>query len=512
MPVQLGRAATWGFTGRAVLLLANFGSSPFTIRLLGPSAYGLWALVQTVLVWAQPSEAGQWAATTKYGAERYAASDAPGESEVIWSGLCIIAMTAGTVAVALALSAHFLLQLLHAQGNLLGAGTWALRVACGTLVMSSLAGAVNTAQQVRLRWRQFTVVNVTSNLLVALGVPLALFAFSSGVVTAAVVGLLGSLVYLVGLWWDALRALPDLRRARVRASTLRRLASYGWPMALAELASAALATGERFFLAANVSTTAVAYYAVAMTVASALEVLPQQVYAPLMPALARLHAEHRDDEHRALYAKSLAGLFLVLAPAAIIVAFVAKPFLTLWAGPLYGAHGTGLLLIGVVGVSASALASVPNAYVLAAGKTKALAVLRATELPFYLGAAWVLTSRWGALGAAFVWSARLVVDSVAESVIARRSGGLPVLPLSAQRLRSALAPVSLAVACMAFAMVTRGLLLRSALAMALVAAYAAAVWRLVLTPRERHGIAGLLAEMLQHDRGVTLTNTAEALR
>ena len=512
LPAQLGRASTWGFAGRTVLLLAKFGSAPFTIRLLGPSAYGLWALVQTILVWAQPSEAGQWAATTKYGAERYAAGDAPGESEVIWSGLCFVLMTAGSVAVALALGAHLLLGLLHVRSDLVGAGTWALRVACATLVVSSLAGAVNTAQQVRLRWRQYTVFNVSSNLLLSIGVPLALFAFSGEVVTAAIVGLIGSLVYFVGLSWDALRALPVLRRPRVGAPTLRRLASYGWPLALAALASAVLGTGERFFLAANASTTALAYYAVAMTVATALEVLPQQVYAPLMPALSRLQAEHKDEDHRALYAKSLAGLFLVLAPAAILVAFVARPFLSLWAGPLYGAHGADLLLVALVGMSASALAAVPNAYLLAAGKTKVLAALQGSELPCYLGAAWVLTTRWGALGAAIVWSARLVVDSAAQFVIARRSAGLPVLPLSARRLRSAAAPAALGAACIALAMVTQGLLDRSSVAVALIATYAAVVWWFVLTQRERQGVSGLLAEMVGRDSRLRRMQPTQALR
>jgi O-antigen/teichoic acid export membrane protein len=230
-----------------------------------------------------------------------------------------------------------------------------------------------------------------------------------------------------------------------------------------------------------------------------------------MPALARLQAQHQEEDQRALYSKSLAGLFLVLAPAAILVAFVARPFLSLWAGPLYGAHGADLLLVALVGMSASALAAVPNAHLLAAGKTKVLAALQASELPCYLGAAWALTTRWGALGAAIVWSARLVIDSAAQFVIARRSARLPVLPFSARRVRSAAAPASLGAACIALSMATHGLLARSAVAVALVAIYAAIVWWLVLTPRERQGLAGLLAEMLGGDRWLRQTKPAQAL-
>lgn len=508
MPAQVGRASTWGFAGRIVLLLANFGSTPFTIRLLGPSAYGLWALIQTIVMWVQPAEGGQSMATTKYGAERYAAGDSAGESEVVWSGACFILMTTGAVAVALALASHFVLVALHVRGNLLGAGIWALRLACCALVVTSIAGAVNTVQSVRLRWKQYTLFNVSSNLLIAIGVPLAIFLFHGGVVTAAAVGLIGVLVYLLGLFWDGLRVQPFLRRPRVSAATLRMLISYGLALALANLAAVPLGTGERFFLAANASTTAVAYYAVAMTVATTLEVLPQQITSPLLPALARLQAEGRDGEHRALYAKSLAGLFLTLSPAAILVALVAKPFLTLWAGPAYGAHGTVLLLVALIGMWTGGLTWVPNAYILAAGKTKVFAILEMVEMPFYLGAALVLTSKWGALGAAVVWSGRIVLDSVAQSLIVRRLAHLPVLPFSARRARAVAAPALLGAVCISVSMVTQGLVARSAVAAVLAVIYAALVWQFVLTPKERRGVADLLAEMLGRDARLRRTKAA----
>ena len=496
VPAQVARAGSWGLAGRTVLLLANLGATPFTIRLLGPSAYGLWALIQAVFLWAGLSEGGMGLGTTKYGAERYASGDATGEARVVWSGLCFVLAATSSVALALALGAHLLLGLLNVRGSLLGAGAWALRVACASLVVSSLAGVINTAQQVRLRWRLYTVLNVASNLLGAVGVPLTIYLFSGGVVTATAVGFFTSLLYLAGLSWDALRLQPALRRPLVDRVTLRQLVSYGGALTLANLALVPLSTGERFFLGANTSTTAVAYYAVAMTIATTLQVLPEQIVSPLMPALSRLESEGRLEEHRALYAKTLSGLFLVVTPAAVLVAFLAKPFLTLWAGPSYGTHSTLVLLVALGGVWANALAWVPGTYLRSAGKTKALALLQGAELAPYLGAAWVLTARWGALGAAVVWSARLVLDSLAQFFIVRRLSHLPVVPLSARRLRSVLAPVLLGLTCLATASLRGGLLTRSAVGAVLLLAYGAAAWWLVLTARERRGVANLLGEML----------------
>lgn len=496
VPTQVARAGIWGLSGRAVLMLANLGATPFTIRLLGPSAYGLWALIQAILLWVNPAEIGMGVATTKYGAERYALGDAAGEAKVVWSGLAVTLATTSLVGAALALIAHPLLAMLHVRGNALIAGTWALRLTAATFVVTQLVGVVNTSQQVRLRWRQYTFIYTLTNLIGAVGVPVAIYVFSGGVTVAAAVGLVASLLFLVSLSWDSLRLQPALRYPRADRTTLRELVTYGGPYALVAVAAIPLGTGERFFLSANASTTALAYYAVAMTVATTLQVLPEQLQAPLMPALTRLHAGGHHEEHEALYRKSLSGLYLVLTPATIIVALLARPFLTLWAGTTYGSHGTILLLVALAGVWANALEWVPWSYMLSAGKTKTLALLQGAELGPYLATAWFLTNRYGALGAAIVWSARLVLEAVTLFAITGRSYHLPVLPLSERRVRSVVAPALFGLACLVAASMTGGLLARSAVAAALLAVYVVAMWWLVMTRSERHGVSNLLCDML----------------
>jgi O-antigen/teichoic acid export membrane protein len=448
------------------------------------------------------------AATTKFGAERYADGDSAGEAKVVWSGLCIALATTLPAALALAVCARPILEALHVQGSALATGAWALRVAGITFVILQLVSVVNTAQQVRLRWKQWTVVYTLSNVVGAVGVPVAIYLFSGSVVTATAVGLVASLVFLAGLSWDAVRIQPALWRPRVDRATVRRLLSYGAALAVWGVCAPALMTGERFFLSANTSTTVLAYYAVAMTVATTLEVLPEQLLLPVMPALARLEAAGSYDEHRELYQKTLSGLYLVLTPLVIVVALVAKPFLSLWAGPAYGVHGTTLLLVALGGVWASALAQVPSVYMLSAGKTKVLAALQVAELVPYLGAAWVLTAKWGAIGAAVVWTGRATLDSIAHFAVVRRLARLPVLPLSDCRLRSVAAPGLLGLACIGAASLTGGLLARVAIGALLLVAYGAAVWRLVLTVRERRGIANLLGEMFGPRLPLTRWRTA----
>ena len=495
MSAEVARAGTWGLSGRVVLLLANFGATPFTIRLLGPSAYGLWALIQTVLLWVNPAGLGMATATTKYGAEYYALDDSAGEATVVWTGLCLVFASTLPVVVALAFCAHPLLVLLHVRGGALPAGAWALRVAGATFVILQLAGVVNTAQQVRLRWRQYTLVYTLANLVGTVGVPIAIYILSGGVLAATTVGLLASVSLLVGLSWDGLRAQPALRHPRIDWVVVRQVLSYGGALAVWGIAAVPLTTGERIFLSANTSTTSLAYYSVAMTIVATLEILPEQLIAPLMPALTRLEATGSHDEHGVLYQKSLSGLYLALTPLTIIVALVAKPFLVLWAGPAYGAHSTLLLMILLGGMWANSLAWVPSSYLLSSGKTKVLAILQVAEVAPYLGAAWVLTAKWGALGAALVWSSRVVLDSIAHFALVRVYSGLPIAPLCERRLRSMVAPLFLGLASLGVSSFTEGLLPRFAVAVLLLVTYGVAVWWLVLTVRERRGVARLVGDM-----------------
>ena len=135
-----------------------------------------------------------------------------------------------------------------------------------------------------------------------------------------------------------------------------------------------LTTAERFFLAHNHSTTAVAYFAVAVNLATTLQVLPEQLTAPFLPGLARLEACGQFKDLTALYRKGLSGLFLLVSPGAILLAFVAGPFLSLWAGPQYGVHSTAPFLVAVAGVWFDCLAWLPMSYLLSSGRTKLIAV------------------------------------------------------------------------------------------------------------------------------------------
>jgi O-antigen/teichoic acid export membrane protein len=503
-------ASAWGFGGRAVLLVANLLATPFTIRLLGPSAYGLWSLLVLAVTWAAKADLGMGSASTKFGAERYARNDDRGESAVVWTSLGIICVTTASAAAAMTIGAHMVLQdLMHVRGRLLPSGVTALRIGCLVFAVQAASGVVNTPQLVRLRWRQWTLVSTAANLVLAIGTPVALVVLSGGVVTASAVCLAAAALALLGNGLLAARLQPALRYPRWDRALMKQLLGYGGALTVAGLAAIPLTTAERFFLGYEHSTMAVAYYSVAATLATTIQVFPEQVLGPMLPALARLEAEGRFEELRALYHKALVGLFLVLTPAAIMLALLAQPFLSIWAGPAYGSHSTGPFLVVMTGVWLSCLALVPNSYLLSSGRTKLLAYAQVAELVPYLAAAWVLTAKFGVIGAALVWSARFVLDSVLQFALVKRVAPLPVLPLSERRWRAMACLLALGCSAVLVAGADHGLVDRLALGAGLASTYAVAVWRLVLTAGEREGLVNLAAQVVR--KGTSLQAGGRAM-
>jgi O-antigen/teichoic acid export membrane protein len=480
-------------------MIATLVATPFTIRLLNPAGYGVWALLQTSLAWAVLADVGMASASTKFGSNRYAVGDSLGESKVTWTALALTAVATSAVAVLVAIYAPTILDdFLHVHGALFGPSIVALRVVCGLFVVQAVAGTAKTPLVVRLQWRQYTMITTAASLAAAVGTPVAIALLAGGVVTAAWVAVITAALGALATWVVGVKLQPVLRRPHFDRAVLRQLLGYGGALTVSGLASIPLSTAERFFLAHNHTTAVVAYYAVAANLAAVISVLPQQLVGPLLPGLARLEAEGGTQEHRDLYGRSLMGLFLFLTPLTIMVGFVAQPFLSLWAGPVYGAHSTGPLLVLAGGVWLNCLAWVPFNYLLSSGRTRVIAYVHFAEVVPYIAAAYFMTERFGAIGAALVYAGRLAVDSIVFFLAVRRvAPQLPLSPLSDRHWRSGGAPLVLAAAALLLATVSQGLIGRVLIGTGLALVYAGAMWGLVLTRRERAALVGLAMEVVR---------------
>ncbi len=500
----VARSGIWSVAGQLSILLVTLIATPFTIRLLGPARYGVCALLTTVFAYFRLADIGMTTASTKFAAERYADDDGHGEAAVIWTALAVTTALTGAAALAASIVAPFLVSdVLHIGGHLRSDTIVGFRLIAAASVAYAVMGVSNTPQQVRLHWGRLTLATSGPAALQVAITPVVLAVTAGGVIAVAAVVLLSTAAAAIANFAVAVRLLPVLHRPHVQAWAVRPLAKYGAWLAVSGFVTLPLTSADRFFLAHYRSSTQVAYYAVAASLGAVLTIIPAAVSQPMLPALTRLTSEGRHDEHRRLYHQILRGVFLVTTPTALTMAFLARPFLGLWAGHIYAIHSVTAFDIILAGLWLNTLGVTPYYQLLVSGRTATVALIRLAELIPYLIIAAVLSSAFGVIGAATAWSLRIAVDGLLFFVIPTRSQRLP-WTLTPQRAGGSLAAVVALAACLlALSQVTASLPTRAGWSILMVVFYAATTWKLVLVPDERAGLTSLIQSIVPRHRATT---------
>lgn len=482
----VARSGIWTVTGQVAGLLVALVATPFTIRLLGEARYGLWSLLQTGLIWVGLADLGMTTASTRFAGEAHEHADAEGESVATWTGAAISVLATCIVAgIAAILARPIVADLMNAPRGLITPGTIALRILAIGVIITAATGNLSTPLSVRLRWRTYTWITQGGAILQVIMIPVVLVTVGGGVISAATVATVTLAMALAALLVVAARLQPAMRRPRVSRSVARRMFAFSLPLTLAGTAELPLTTADRILLGYYRSTVVVAYYAVAMRLATLASMIPAAASQPLFPAVIRLRASGQEAASRRLYGQILTASFLLFTPLLLLVALIAKPFLTLWAGPSYGIHSTVPCYLLLFGVWISSLGWLAQTYLVAADLGPTIARIRVYEIvPYIVGAA-LLTLHFGLIGAAVAWSARTAIDAIAYFVLGWRAIRLPPSPLSEHRIRCVLLLVGMAVAAVAVAHSTAGLLPRATFSLALLGGYALVLWLLVLAESER---------------------------
>jgi O-antigen/teichoic acid export membrane protein len=483
--------------GQVVIFAAVVCAAPFTIRLLGPAAYGLWALLQILIVYLVMADLGMRQASTKFASEAFVSGDDVGEVNAIWTALAVTLTASCIISLMIGLAAPWIIDTMHVPADLRNAGIVAVRLIAVAAVATAVANTVNTPQTVRLRWAGLTIATQGPVVLQIIAIPVALFIFGGGIRVTTLVVVATACLAVAANAVFAGRLQPKLVHPRFDWSLLRKYLGFGGGLTVAGLASVPLMTAERFFLGHFHSTVVVAEYSVAMSLSTVINVIPWTACQPLMPAMSRLHATGDRENLRSMYRQTLQAIFLALAGGTIVLGFLAEPFLRLWAGPLYGRHSTDPFLILLVGFCFAGIGYVPYNYLMSAGRTSLLAKIRLAQLGPFLVVAAVLADKFGAVGAACAWSGEMVVDMALLSWGVWHVDKIIESPTPARWQVGLALPFAICVIELGLARFTDALAVRCGIAALLLTIYSVLVWLVVLTPSERQGATKISRVILQ---------------
>jgi O-antigen/teichoic acid export membrane protein len=267
---------------------------------------------------------------------------------------------------------------------------------------------------------------------------------ASFVVRDAAVISLASLLVRFPFVWEQARAIrtvmdrrsdnPDAAREDVAAGFMR---ESGW-FALLALLAVSMSGFDRYILIAwgGLGSEALTVFLATQDMALRAIALP----TALLPALmVRLAASANPATARQLSNR----LFIALQPPVIIgclgIAWLREPIAAILYPGLARAETAASISILLFGVAGSAIAQFPMTRLVAAGRARDAAVMHLLEFALYLALAPFVIGRFGAPGAAALWSGRIWLDTVlligwsgirraersaaAEAVLLAASGG-----------------------------------------------------------------------------------------
>jgi len=410
---SIARNAARNLLGQGLPLIVAAYCIPQLIAVLGVERFGFLTLIWVVVGYLSIFDLGLGQALTKLVAEQIGRGEHEKIPPLFWTamwlmcGLGIVGMFAAEIAIH-----HVGIGIFNLSPQFQQEATDALAVAVLSLpfvIVSAGSRGVLEAHQ------RFDLVNWVR-------IPLGIFTFAAPLVVARYLSnelaavafalVFGRFVFLCGTMLLCFKIIPALRQVnKIESELLKPLFGFGGWMTVANLIGPMMVYLDRFVIGALLSMTAVAYYVTPYEVITKLWILPGALIGVLFSAFAINLAQHVEHTVK-LFHNAMDGIFLLMLPIAMLAIAFAREVLTLWLGQDLAVHTTTVFQILAIGVFVNSLGRIPFVFIQAAGRPDIPAKLYLLELPLYLLSLWFMLGKWGVVGAAISWVARIVLDNV----------------------------------------------------------------------------------------------------
>lgn len=476
----LARNTVWNLVGNGAPLAVAVFAIPILIHGLGKERFGVLTLAWALIGYASLFDMGLGRALTQMVAQKLGSGEGHEIPSLAWTSLILMfALGAAGTLVILGISpwlVHRVLKIPEAlQPETIGA-FYLLGLSVPVVIASTgLRGLLEAHQEFKL----VTAVRIPIGVFTFLG-PLLVLPFSKSLVPVVGILVAGRIAGCAAFLVVCMRVVPELgRRVAWHGPSAGPLLRFGGWMTVTNVVGPMMVNMDRFFIAAMLSVTAVAYYATPYEVVTKLLLIPTAVMGVIFPAFS---ASFGKDSQRAgfLFARSVKYLLLALFPIVLLMVGLAQNGLTIWLGNDFARHSTRVVQWLAVGVLANSLAQVPFSFLQGIGRPDLTAKLHLVELPIYLGMLLLLIRVDGIEGAAIAWAVRSVLDLAAMLLLSKRFlESAPPVTFKTKMLLAA-AAVTLAAALLPQDLVRKGAFLLAA-----ILGFILVTWFVVLTPEER---------------------------
>jgi O-antigen/teichoic acid export membrane protein len=398
---------TANFAGVAWTALVQVAFTPIYLRLMGPDAFGLVGFALTLQAVLQVLDLGL-SPTVNRELARYSAQHGSEQVQrdfiatfgsIYWVLGSLIALAIGGCSQLVARQWLTSTTLPH---DVLRVAVMLIAVLVGvqwpiTFYQAALRGL---ERQVSLNAMKIGAVTAANA-----GTALALLYWSHDVATFFAMQIAAAVVHALALRLWTWQKIPQGAGARFDPTLVRRVWRFSAGMSTITAAAVIITQADKAVVSAMVPLQSFGYYTLGAMVASALFIVVSPVFNTLMPRFAYLAAAGDGHAIVEVYTRSIDIVGTAVAPVAITVSVFAFEIIRIWTGDRHAASiAAPVTSLLVIGTALNGVMNVPYALQLGEGWLRLAVRLTLMQGALYVPLLWLMTARFGMIGAAATWT------------------------------------------------------------------------------------------------------------
>lgn len=424
------------WTAFLVTLLTGFWMSPFLIRHLGESVYGVWVLTGSLVGYLGLLDFGITQSIVKYIAEHRARGDQEAINRVITGGLVVFSLV-GSVALVVSFGlAQFFNHFFH-TGLPDETVAWVVRLVGLNLAITFPASVFLGVLRGYQRY-DVTAATSAASILIRSGFIVWAITHGYGIVLLAAITLVFDVARLAYLTYRVFTINPNIRvgRAFFRREELARLFGHSVWIFLIMVGDQVNFYTDAVVIGLFLPAAAITVYSIAFRLVGYLRSLVVEMVGVLMPAVSGMHAQDDAEGVEDLLVAGVKFTLLLALPPAAVFFLLGDRFIALWLGKDY-AQSAFLLNILTVGMLAHLCEMTVTTVLVGTGRAHIVARFVSAQAAVNLALSLVLIRPLGLTGVALGTAISMVVfAAVSIPIYFRQHLHLPLLPF----LRRAMLP------------------------------------------------------------------------
>ena len=335
------------WAGFACACVISFFLSPFVVRHLGNSAYGIWVLIGSLTGYLGLMNMGVRAGVTVYVARFHAEANDKRASAAASTALAIF-LAAGTLAAALSIAAAALIvRVFHIPEGFQFAARVVVILGGLNVAISLISGVFGGILAARQRFDSINLIEIANGVLSALAIFFVLSA-GKGLIALSVVNLSFAVAAGVAYAVAACRIYPALRVNPFECDRehLRLIYSLSIYAFLVQVSFNVIFYTDSIVIGRFLSVGLITYFAIAGNLMNYARALISGISTTMTPRASSLAAGGRREDVKKLLMKAVSLATVVMLPIAVTFLLRGNSFIRLWMGREYaGASGHVLWIL-----------------------------------------------------------------------------------------------------------------------------------------------------------------------